>query len=92
MVIPFSRGWNTRLAETTRARLGLRRHSPKPTAWPKGDGRKLALAARLRQETTISVKEIAERLHLGEPKGARTNLHKIMTSSGTDDSQTPPQM
>jgi hypothetical protein len=31
---------------------------------------KLALAARLRQETTLSVKQIAERLHLGSPKGA----------------------
>jgi hypothetical protein len=42
---------------------------------------KLALAARLRQETTLSVKQIAERLHLGKPKGARTNLHKFMNNS-----------
>jgi putative transposase len=39
---------------------------------------KLALAARLRQETTLSVKEIAARLNLGKPKGARTNLHKFL--------------
>ena len=42
---------------------------------------KLALAARLRQETTLSAKHIAERLHLGKAKGARTNLHKFMNSS-----------
>jgi hypothetical protein len=41
---------------------------------------KLALAAKLRQETTLSVKQIAERLHLGKPKGARTNLHKFMNN------------
>jgi hypothetical protein len=39
---------------------------------------KLALAARLRRETTLSVKQIAALLHLGKPKGARTNLHKFM--------------
>ena len=42
---------------------------------------KLALAARLRRETTLSVKQIAERLHLGSSKGARTNLHKFMNDS-----------
>lgn len=48
---------------------------------------KLALAARLRQETTLSVKQIAERLHLGQPKGARTNLHKYMNGRAADISQ-----
>ena len=48
---------------------------------------KLALAARLRQETTLSVKQIAERLYLGKPKGARTNLHKFMNTSPTDSPQ-----
>lgn len=42
---------------------------------------KLALAARLRQQTTLSVKQIAERLHLGKPKGARANLHKFMNNA-----------
>ena len=42
---------------------------------------KLALAARLRPETTLSAKQIAERLHLGKPKVARTNLHKFMIRS-----------
>jgi len=44
---------------------------------------KLALAARLRRETTLSVKQIAERLHLGKPKGARSNLHKFMNPALT---------
>lgn len=53
----------------------------------KTDSVKLALAARLRKETTLSVKEIAERLPLGKPKGARTNLHKFMTNARTEDVQ-----
>ncbi len=56
-------------------------------ARPKSDSLKLALAARLWQQTTLSVKQIAERLHLGKPKGARTNLHKFMNGSPTDDPQ-----
>ena len=48
---------------------------------------KLALAARLRQETTLSVKEIAERLHLGKPKGARSNLHKFLNGLPPETSQ-----
>ena len=50
----------------------------------KSDPAKLALAARLRQETTLSVKRIAERLGLGKPKGARTNLHRFMNRSETE--------
>jgi len=45
------------------------------------DPTKLALAARSRRETTLSVKQIAVRLHLGKPKGARSNLHKFMNGS-----------
>ena len=48
---------------------------------------KLALAARLRQETTLSVKEIAARLNLGKAKGARTNLHKFLNNTQPADSQ-----
>jgi REP element-mobilizing transposase RayT len=44
---------------------------------------KLALAARLRQETTLSVKEIAARSNLGKAKGARTNLHKFLNHTQT---------
>jgi putative transposase len=47
--------------------------------YAKSEPRKLALAARLRQETTLSIKQIAERLHLGKPKGARSNLHKRLS-------------
>jgi predicted ABC-type ATPase len=53
----------------------------------RSDPRELALAARLRQETTLSVKQIAERLRLGKAKGARTNLHKFMNRSGAGGSQ-----
>jgi hypothetical protein len=35
--------------------------------------------ARLRRETTLSIKEIAARLNLGKPKGAKSNLHKYMS-------------
>ena len=48
---------------------------------------KLMLPARLRQETTLSVKQIAERLHLGKPKGTRTTLHKFMNRPQTDSPQ-----
>jgi hypothetical protein len=50
-------------------------------AQSKSHPKKLALAARLRQETTLSVKQIAERVHLGKPKGARNNLHKFMNGA-----------
>jgi REP element-mobilizing transposase RayT len=53
----------------------------------RSDPAKLALAARLRQETTLSIKEIAERLHLGKPKGAKTNLHKFMNNPQTEGPQ-----
>jgi hypothetical protein len=49
---------------------------------------KLALAARLRQETTLSVKQIAERLHLGKHKGARPSLHKFMNNTPAKTVQT----
>jgi hypothetical protein len=51
------------------------------TSRAKSDPAKLALAARLRQETTLSVKEIAGRLNLGKPKGARANLHKFLNNT-----------
>jgi hypothetical protein len=41
-------------------------------------GAKLALAERLRRETTLSVKWIARRLQLGSPKSARALLHQWM--------------
>ena len=53
----------------------------------KSDPRKLAIAARLRQETTLSIKQIAERLHLGKPKGAKTNLHKRLNHPAPTNSE-----
>jgi len=38
---------------------------------------KLALAARLRRESTLTIKEIAQRLHLGSWKRATTRLHHL---------------
>jgi hypothetical protein len=39
---------------------------------------KLALAARLRKKTTLTIKQIAARVHLGTSKGANANLHRFM--------------
>ena len=46
----------------------------------KSDPLKLAIAARLRKETTLSLKAIAKRVQLGTAKGANTNWHKWMRS------------
>jgi len=54
---------------------------------PKSDPMKLALAARLRRETTLSIKQIAGRLNLGKPKGAKSNPHKWMNGPPDDGSQ-----
>jgi hypothetical protein len=42
----------------------------------KSDPAKLALAARLRRETTLTVGRIAHRLHLGTRKSAAVKLHR----------------
>jgi hypothetical protein len=44
----------------------------------KSDPAKLAIAARLRQETTLSLKHIAEQVHLGTSKSANARLHEWM--------------
>ncbi len=51
----------------------------------KRDPNKLQIAVRLRKETTLSVKEIAARLHLGTPGSASVCLLAILhrTSNGT---------
>jgi hypothetical protein len=60
----------------TAADLSLRR---------KSDPANLAMADRLRRETVLSVKTIAERLHLGSPKGARARLReRNQTANGLD--------
>jgi len=48
------------------------------TTKAKSDPLKLELAARLRRETTLTIKQIAGRLNLGKPKGAKSNLHRWM--------------
>jgi hypothetical protein len=47
----------------------------------KNDPAKLALATRLRRESTLTTKEIAARLWLGTPKSATTTLHRWMRSN-----------
>ena len=44
----------------------------------KSDPAKLAIAARLRRETTLSIKAIAARVHLGTSKSANARLHSWM--------------
>jgi REP-associated tyrosine transposase len=44
----------------------------------KSDPAKLQIAARLRRETTLSIKQIAGRLHLGTSKSASVRLHTAM--------------
>jgi hypothetical protein len=46
------------------------------TVLPKGDKRKVALARRLRQETTMSLKWIAQRLHMGSWTCVSNLLHE----------------
>lgn len=47
----------------------------------KSDPGKLALAARLRNEATLTMKEIARRVELGTSRGANVRLHEWMKSS-----------
>ena len=47
----------------------------------KNDPRKLALAARLKKETTLSLKQIAARVQLGTSKGAHATLHRWMKNN-----------
>ena len=47
----------------------------------KRDPSKMAMAARLRRETTLTVRRIAEKLQLGRPEGARANLHRWLKQS-----------
>ncbi len=52
----------------------------------KSDPGKLAIAARLRQQTTLPLKEIAARVHLGTSKSANARLHQWMRQPGATDS------
>jgi hypothetical protein len=42
---------------------------------PKSDGAKLKLAARLRRHTTLTIRQMAERLHLGSWKSLNNKLY-----------------
>jgi hypothetical protein len=50
---------------------------------PKRAAGKLALAARLRRETTMPLKWIAARVRLGTSKSAKSNLHGWMKANPT---------
>ena len=50
----------------------------------KSDPGKLAIAARLRKETTLSIKNLAARVHLGTSRAANSNLHKWMRDQARD--------
>ena len=58
----------------------LRWAEPDLTGRPKSDPGKLAIAARLRNETTLSIKAIAARVKLGSSKSANAKLHSWMKS------------
>jgi len=56
----------------------------------KNDPEKLAMAARLRRETTLSIKAIAARVHLGTSKSANATLHRhLRQSAGNNPAQAP---
>jgi len=55
----------------------------------KSDPGKLALAARLRRETTLPIKWIAARLQLGTSKSANSNLHRWMQHDKPSAAGTP---
>ena len=44
----------------------------------KNDPEKLEIGARLRRETTLTIKAIAARVHLGTSKSANANLHRYL--------------
>jgi hypothetical protein len=85
----FVRCGETRIGVGTRRnwsltpfRLGWRKAELKKR--PKGDPGKLALAARLRRETALSIKEIAGQAHLGTSKSANARLHRWMKLSALE--------
>ena len=56
----------------------------------KNDPAKLEIAARLRRQTTLSLKEIAARVHLGTSKTANSKLHKHMRGAAANDASRAP--
>ncbi|MGA2661627.1 MAG: hypothetical protein ABSH34_29445 [Verrucomicrobiota bacterium] len=51
----------------------------------KGDPAKLGIAAHLRRETTLPIKPIARRVHLGTPRSANIRLHAALRPSALAD-------
>ena len=70
------RGW-------TEADLAARR---------KSDPGKLAISARLRRETTLPIRRIATRVHLGTSKSANARLHAWMRTRPTGSQPKPPRI
>jgi REP element-mobilizing transposase RayT len=54
---------------------------------PKSDPTKLRIATRVRNETTLSIKEIAARIHLGTSKSANVRLHAARVSNSPQTAQ-----
>jgi len=55
----------------------------------KNDPDKLAIAARLRKETTLTIKSIAAKVHLGSPKSAKTRMHERVNAQSGSTAQQP---
>ena len=56
----------------------------------KNDPGKLEIAARLRRETTLSIKAIAARVRLGTSKTANAKLHRHMRRAKVGETNQPP--
>ena len=50
----------------------------------KSDAGKLAIAGRLRRETTLTIGKIAQRLHLGSSKSANARIHEWMRAQAKE--------
>jgi hypothetical protein len=68
-----------RIIQEELRRLGWR--ESEMASRPKSDAGKLALAARLRKETTLPLKWIAKRVWLGTSKSANSKLHQWMRAN-----------
>ena len=68
------------------------REEPKRLGWKernlivgrKIDAGKLAIAGRLRRETTLTIGKIAQRLHLGSSKSANARIHEWMRAQAKE--------
>jgi hypothetical protein len=54
---------------------------------PKGDARKVRIAARLRQETTMTLAWIARRLQMGAPNHVSCLLYRTKPEAGDGESE-----